>query len=191
MTQYEIITSTKYKGTHGTSHSRALSIHSGSFHKPTYSGRAGSGVYFWAYDRDPSLAKELAIRWWQKSHDDGEYSCDDCKEHAVIFANIDIEKKDTINLDCLELREMLSRLIKQNRVNSFSDKAKVYEIFLNRIEARRNTPYELIGVFLDPPGSTPHHWLSKSQPAYIVRSNAIGKINTNKIETGCKSTCRG
>lgn len=191
MAEYGIITSTGYKGTHGTSHSRAQSISSAGFLNPTHAGRAGVGVYFWSYDRDSSLAKELATHWWKKYHGDGEYDGDACKECAVILVDIAVDKKDTINLECLELREMLSKLILQHKVENFGQKAKVYELLLRRIEEKRSAPYELVGVSLDPPGSTQHHWLSKSQPAYIVRSSAIEKISIKGIKNSCKSTCRG
>lgn len=53
------------RGTHGTATEFAAAIGASGF-KPSETGRAGGGVYLWAYVSDEDHAIALAEDWWQR-----------------------------------------------------------------------------------------------------------------------------
>lgn len=105
-----------FKGSHGTSLTRALGIKTRGF--DTKPGRIGKGAYFWTAvsDEHLGLSTDFAVRWAQRRKDERRYRDDKFQAVTVVEVDVEVEEDDVLYLDDpdyhLELRVMLSDAVK-------------------------------------------------------------------------------
>jgi len=129
-----------HRGTHGTSVQRADGIETNGF-DPTLVGKAGSGVYLWAYAGDVSTARELALGWYGNQQIRGVFAGETEPKWAILYAEIDVAADDCCDCNTLEFRELLVAWLRglgrrEDEPYSDDDLCKAYNALIGRIEAK-------------------------------------------------------
>lgn len=138
-----------FKGTHGTTKLRAEKIIEGGF-QISPAGRAGKGIYFWQYHEDSTIARNLAIGWYDSQARRGVYE-EKTPECAVIDATFDADAEDY--LDCTgEILESIGTLLLNKLGNpTEEDIDRAYEFVIGGIEKKRGRPVLVAKTMVSPP----------------------------------------
>lgn len=145
------------KGSHGTCVSRAEEIKKKSFRLNP--GIKGDGVYFWAYSSNESLAKALAIGWWEKCNKDKVYAKESNTDCAVLGVSLVVEEAYCLNFEDLSVREsfinfcasILSRLEAKKGEKKEDKEAVAYDLFVKKIEEVSGKQIKVVKVKVPPP----------------------------------------
>lgn len=166
----------QYRGTHGTTMTRAERIMKEGF-ELSASGRVGSGVYFWQYYSNPQIAVSLAVGWHGSQAKRMGYGAD-TSACAVLDACFRVAEQDT--LDCTEeILEQVSIMLSKLEDRKEDDIGKAYESLIGRIELLRGTPILLAKATVSPPRiSFPTKNVMPYPPILVVRNKAV-KIEVN------------
>lgn len=145
------------KGSHGTCVSRAEEIKRKSFRSSL--GIKGGGVYFWAYSSNESLAKALAIGWWEKCNKDKVYAKESNTGCAVLGVSLAVEEVDCLDFESLEVREafvsfcksIIDRLQCKKGERKEDKEAAAYDFFVKKIEEVSGKQIKVVKVKVPPP----------------------------------------
>lgn len=137
-----------HRGTHGTTMHRADLIEKEGF-GVTAVGRAGSGVYLWAYIEDSTVAHELAVGWYESQRKAGKYSDESQPKWAVLHAEIDVDDADCLDCNNPRFREALVawlRKLGRSPTEGYSEKdlSQAYNALIKRVEVQRARPFSII-----------------------------------------------
>lgn len=167
-------------GTHGTCRSRASAIIASQTFLPSVKDtRAGPGIYFWAYESNCEVAKELAELWWRLSHfkwktykDEADSSC------GIVGVKIkspgDGAYLDTTSTD---FRDALVELSKIHKDKVATDGFDLFGYLLENIERSSGTKIEVIKAAVNTPKriegfeQTFVQRTYLTSPAYVVRDS--------------------
>ncbi|MCO7637822.1 hypothetical protein NJI34_13650 [Pseudomonas sp. S 311-6] len=174
------------KGTHGTSRSRAEVISSKGFVATTKECVLMSGVYFWAYDNEISLAKRLAENWWRFSSVKlKSYVEDSDCSLAVLDARIEANENVYFDASAESFLDLLIKTAEARGIESTKQEFnKLRVLLLTEIEAFKKTTFCVIKAEVEVPGkvsgesSAPFvYWAAKQAPCYVVTNTALNLIN--------------
>jgi len=171
-------------GTHGTSRTRAESIQFGHFKKPSKVGRAGTGVYFWAYENKIDLALELAKLWWERCLNNDDYVDDKHQECKVICATLNLDQSLFFDASNSYFQEILFQTAKQRNVTSLNGLSRLYDVVISDIEKVLKVKYLVIAANVARPNSTvstPMISYTPSFKCYVVRDKFDEVIVINTI----------
>ncbi|GGX14011.1 hypothetical protein [Undibacterium macrobrachii] len=170
-------------GTHGTSKSRADNIQQGQFRQPKEAGRAGTGIYFWAYENEIDLALELAKLWWSNCYESGHYDSDQHKDCKVICAGLNVDETAFFDTSILYFQEKLFQTARSRGVRKGYQLCKLYDTIIKEIEIALKSKFLVIAANVSRPkydDSTPMIAGTPSFKCYVVRDhfNDVIVINT-------------
>lgn len=176
------------KGTHGTSRSCASLIEKTGFQIGGRGGRGGSGVYFWSYRTNDSIAKELAGYWHQDQLNANRYVLDGDKSCAIIFVELTVKDGEYLDLtdDDIKARFVTYSRHVLRHTRGYPRKralTRVYDLFVKHIEKLMDVSISVVRVNLPPPGSyTVSIGIVGAPGCYIVKEPSV--ISIDRIE-GC------
>lgn len=119
----------EYYGVHGTCCSRAEKISDDGFNVGP--GHRGTGAYFW---RKNSYSEKLAICWFLRCLNAGDYSLEVDKRCATISTKLRCVETEFLDLDDPQNKDHILGLIHQNEVTSEEEMCAVYDRFVETIE---------------------------------------------------------
>lgn len=143
----------KLEGVHGTSKGFSEVIEKDGFR--IGKGRLGTGAYFW---RQGKYARQLAVGWFVFRRNRTEYGEENPK-CVVIYVGIECEDAELLDLLNPEVREELARLVASQRLGTdITDRqtAALYDLFVERFEAKLKTKFKVLQSGAAPPPNTPY-----------------------------------
>lgn len=182
------------KGVHGTCVTFANLIQKKGFNSSSL-GRAGDGVYFWAYNEDKEsyeYATALARSWWEQRKNTNSYSkCPD-KSCSVIYVKlaenngifIDLESRDFKINKAIWVSRAYERLFKNSSNHRLSVTA-ANNLYIKWLEQELEHKIDIYYVNMNPPSLFAHVMPSEIggwPGCYIVRDNKC--INIIEIKRG-------
>lgn len=136
-----------YRGTHGTCYEWACRIREEGF-KPSTGGRAGPGVYFWTYDSDPAMARELAVGWAKAAHKRNVYAPERSNACGVIFTEYPVEEDECLDCTTRQFEESLNQLLQVIAQNSASiehhDLESAYQTLIKTTEEEGDVKFKVV-----------------------------------------------
>jgi hypothetical protein len=143
-----------HRGTHGTSQHRADEILRIGF-KASAVGRAGTGVYLWAYQNDSTLARELAEGWFVAQNRRKVFADEADPQVSVLYAEIEVDDERCINCDTLEFQEVLTAYLRKLAGNgdAYSDEdiSVAYNTLICSVEQKRGIEFVVVHARVVPP----------------------------------------
>jgi hypothetical protein len=152
----------EFEGAHGTTLNKYAEIKKTGFFR--YSGLAGYGIYFWIGIHCISLAKEWCIC-------NKKIKMSDC---VVIIANIKVDDVNYLDLETLEMKDSIYRLIIKLKldINDKDKKAKLYDSFIKDIEKMINNEIHVYQIRLPAPKKSTYPYEIIGTPfCCVVRNN--------------------
>ena len=153
------------EGVHGTSKNIAEEIAKVGFR--TRPGRLGTGAYFW---RQGKYSRSLAIGWFVFSKERGRYS--EVDPHCVIiYAGIECEDQDVLDLLDFEVREELARMVSsQGLGDNITDKqtAALYDLLVERLEVKLRKKFKVLNSMAAPPPKTAYPMKVLGAPSTLL-----------------------
>jgi hypothetical protein len=130
-----------FKGTHGTTQTRADSIKAGGFQLANHPQMRGGGVYFW---KDGVYAKNLATGWYRFSLENNKYRGDRNTGCFVIGASFSCDdSKEYLRLD--DLQEVIASRAKEFSTHlSKKEISRFYDIIISETEKELHTKIKII-----------------------------------------------
>lgn len=168
-------------GTHGTCQSRAMQIvENQQFKVSVESVQAGPGIYFWAYEDNFDVAKELAELWWRLCTHRSCYAGDKDKSCAIVGVKISKPSEGAfVDATTTDFRDALAALCELHK-DSVDDIYDVYAFFLANIEKETGVEIQVVKALVKTPKrvngyeQTAIQKLYPSSPAYVVRESGVG-----------------
>jgi hypothetical protein len=168
-------------GTHGTTKAKTRKISKEGFCPGARSGKAGTGVYFWAYEKSPMVAVDLAHNWWSWASNNGLYRNDTDKRCSIILASLKPNEGETGFFDCgdTSFQEELYSIAEVQGVTDYRDVASLYDVVLSGLEHELGKEFEVVKLHLPVPRPQKPdsgkqkllNLLYSSYCSYIVRKN--------------------
>ncbi|VWB73835.1 hypothetical protein [Burkholderia lata] len=147
-----------HRGTHGTSGQRADAIEAKGFAASAV-GKAGSGVYLWAYADDSSTARDLAIGWYKNQLGWRAFADEKDPKWAVLYAEIEAADEECYDCNTLEFREALfaylRALDRADVAYSDDDLCGAYNSLIKRIEAKVQRNFGVVHACVPLPKKMP------------------------------------
>lgn len=167
-----------FKGTHGTTKSRAEQILESGF-KISDSGRAGRGVYFWQYFENPKIATNLAVGWFESQVKRGAYK-EPSPECAVLDSRIFTDEDDS--LDCTgEVLERVAIMLEKISDRTEDDISRAYDYVISKLEDMLGRPILVARAMVSPPKmSFAIKQLVPYPPILVVRDQSV-KIESKLV----------
>jgi hypothetical protein len=171
-----------YTGTHGTSLKRARNIQAEGFY-PTGIGRAGRGVYFWQYRKNPKIAVQLAKGWYDFRFRNAEYKDEKDPQCAVICASVDVDEDDVLDCTTDEVLEDIALSLNNLDVLKDSDVHAAYEKVLNDVEKALGRPMIVVKARVPHPPKMSFTLKSViGNPAVFVVRDKVKEIKISAIQ---------
>lgn len=176
-------------GAHGTCVTNADVIQLENRWVSTQIGRAGSGIYFWAYNEYRLHARRLAILWWEKSKSAGQYSNVKNSNCAVIYAQFSVSEGAL--LDCSEapFEDALIEAIDiategGTKADVLTDDSihKIYEYLVEGVELSTGCSIEVVKARVAPPKRSYVEKVALGHPSCYVVRNACKQIKISEVE---------
>jgi hypothetical protein len=142
-------------GTHGTCKSRTTSIVKSKFRPGTRAGKAGTGIYFWAYDGSKDVAIELARNWWAWANDKNWYRAESDRRCSIIVVTLSLSSEELF-FDCSDVA-FLEELYKTAQVHGLEherDIASLYDLMLSDLEDDMQQIFQVIKAHVPVPTSS-------------------------------------
>ena len=128
-----------YRGTHGTTRTRAENISKEGFTAKV--GERGTGAYFW---RENVYAVPLAVGWYQNQLNRGEYGTDRDKRCSVVKASINVASDTLIDLEDPDIKDDFLRYFLEKGVEDSRNAGKIYDMFLEMLEEESGKKLALV-----------------------------------------------
>ncbi len=169
-----------YRGTHGTSWERATSIMQTGF-DPSKVGRAGEGAYLWAYSKDVSLARRLAIGWFQYHNKRGDFG--KCVSCGVLHAEIAADDDEFFDCTTLEFVEALVAYLEDFTELGDEVLSSAYEVLIKRFESLMECTFSVIQAKVTPPPKIAfREHMAVGHPLVFVVRNSFDRLRVTEIE---------
>jgi hypothetical protein len=144
-----------FRGTHGTSQYRAQEILRVGF-KASVVGRAGTGVYLWAYEGDATIARELAEGWFAAQARRNVFDGERDPEARVLYAEVEADEAACINCDTLVFEETLTAYLRKlcggnDAGYSTEDISIAYNAVISSVERKRQVEFCVVHARVVPP----------------------------------------
>ena len=170
-----------FRGVHSTCVSLAESILKTGI-RTTPVGRAGAGVYLWAYVNDSTEAKQLAIDWYEDQMRVGAFDQYPKRGRVILYYELELELAEVVNINSTSHHELIRK--KAARASSKADISRAYDDHLTGISEHRRVklgaPLKLVEATLPVPNSTRDRSsgipLTVGADAYIVLSTGIPSL---------------
>lgn len=147
-----------YRGTHGTSQTRAEQILREGFQTSPV-GRVGSGVYLWAYVEDAAVARELAEGWFVSQTNRNVYAGEPDATLSILYAEFDAEDHACIDCDAPEFQEKLTAYMRKLHGDADTyDEADInvaYNSLISLVEEKRGAECCIVFARVPPPKKMP------------------------------------
>lgn len=179
----------KLYGVHSTCISNAKEILRRGF-RASDEGRAGGGVYLWAYVSDYSTAAALADSWWQQCFEEGRYDGRKERGKAMLMCSIEIETPEYLNLNITFHHEQLRALFR--RTKGAVSASKIFDDYIEGVRAARQMQHgarlkvvEALVPFPRPAkaGGRVLH-LTVGADVYIVQKQAVSELSVTDTRPG-------
>lgn len=168
-------------GTHGTCATYADAIEKTGRWKPTNVGRAGSGVYFWAYEKNPVYARKFAVMWWEFVSKSGLYAREPAPGCAVLYVNILVPEQSYLDFNEPGVEEALNEAVAMAVMGMKPDESmkpevihKVYEHLVLALEAELGVTFDVVKARVSPPKGA------------LKEKNILGNPNCYVVRNGCE-----
>lgn len=171
-------------GTHGTTQTRAKTIQrEGQFRPARKAGRAGTGVYFWAYQNDPSLAHLLANMWWEQCSKEGRYKSDPFQACKVIYVTLKTDDHLYFDMGDPFFQELIFKTAQERAINTVNELSQLYDWALNELEIALKIKYLVISANVPKPrvDQMPQFLLMTNFKCYVVRGDFKKVISIDSI----------
>lgn len=161
----------KFKGSHGTSKTRAIAIGTKGFEYG--SGRVGKGIYFW---KESELFIDLARHWWECQRKRGKYDKDHDTRCAIILVKVKARDSEVLDLETEYFKNMLIRLQSEKKIdiNEPYMEEKIHSLFIEKLEKKFGVEYKIILCRVSPPADYKKWYpigIAGAPIAIIVRNN--------------------
>ena len=147
--KFVILAAIVKKGSHGTSETRAATICTGGF--IVGSGRAGTGVYFWA---ESPYWTELAAGWYRFALSRRQYDKEARRAGVIIFVEITVDETEVFYCENAVVASLIASLFRRmglNREASDEDMARLWDGFIKEMERKQGVTYKVLEKRLAPP----------------------------------------
>lgn len=153
-----------YKGSHGTSRSRADKISKAGFERGR--GRAGTGIYFWL---EGPYCLELAKEWFNQLKSSGKISDETDPECAIIIASLKAYKSEVLDLENYTLKNKIAQLRKEKKFTGNS--RALHECFVNQLQKEAGTYFKILLVRVTTPKPSSYPLQDLGSPICCVARN--------------------
>ena len=129
-------------GSHGTTVEKSKSIQEKGFEKSK--GRFGDGIYFWC---ESPYAEYLAKSWWRFCVFDGRYAGGECNDCAIVWADIEINENEFLDLDQKDIKYNLATLCLKCGIGYEAKNREIASIittFLSMLEEELDCKFKVI-----------------------------------------------
>jgi hypothetical protein len=143
-------------GTHGTSKSRAEKIIASQKFDSSLEGYAGPGIYFWAYEKDVSYAKEVAQLWWQFVLDKQKtYEKDKDKSCSILNAKINVlNKEEYLDIATQYYKEQILSVLRAQNCTEKSEVGRIIASIVEKHEISLSTKISILKAAVTTPPPT-------------------------------------
>lgn len=171
-----------HRGTHGTCYELARQILEQGF-RPSQQGRVGGGVYFWAYEADPQMARALAIGWVREANRKKVYAPIIPQACGVIYAEFAAPVSECLDCSTVWFEETLNGMLGAMEAIGDDDLATAYQTVISMLEAKLQVRYRIVQARVSPPQKMPfkQHKFVGNPTIHLVRSG-WEEIKVNELE---------
>ncbi|WP_342049934.1 MULTISPECIES: hypothetical protein [unclassified Cupriavidus] len=139
-------------------------------------GRAGAGVYFWAYEKNVDLARKLAIGWFTYCTKRGSFSKSKDARCAVLYGQYEADDEEYFDCSGLAFQEVLLEYMKGFPEYSDTDLNLAHGKIFSELEQKsgRQLKIVLTKVAQPPKMSLVEGKAFHGQFCYVVRHDPSG-----------------
>ncbi|MBL8390037.1 MAG: hypothetical protein JNK17_17645 [Hydrogenophaga sp.] len=150
--------------------------------RATTVGRAGAGVYLWAYVNDASEAEHLAIDWYEDQSSAKVFERHPKQGRVLLYYELELEPQEVVNINTTYHHELIRKKVARGR--SRSDISRAYDDHISGISEHRlekfGVPLKLVEASLPVPNATRERSsgvpLTVGADAYIVLATGISSL---------------
>ena len=168
-----------YNGSHGTSLTLYNKIKKTGFRLSSDRvGRAGKGIYFWA---EGPLYLRLAKEWFIDRKKKGIYE-ESNPECAIVIATLKVQSTEYIDFEDVTLKGEIYALGIEKGLNLDNALAiaKLYNLFINKLEERLKTTIKIFTIRAAPPEGSSYPIKAIGAPLCCV-ARTLNSITINRV----------
>jgi hypothetical protein len=176
------------KGIHGTCEQAAEQILAHGFKAADTRARAGSGVYFWAYNSYDTRARMLAQAWWEQKSADREYDHFRRKGFTMLHLDLKVHVREYLDLDTVANQDDLlateAVLMSKGVVLSSEELYATYMRLAEKKAQGLGHTLKVVKTMMPPPAPYRPRVRAHLTPAvngYIVLPGAVGLLDSSVL----------